>query len=638
MLRGLAVLLLTVPSLSSAQSGFDYEALYTDGLDKPMDLAFAGDAGLLVVGQCGDIQHFAPDGSRSQVADLKAKVRCDKDDAGLIGVAAPAELEGDGWIYVYYTVKNQITQRVSRLPVKRDGASITVDVDKEDVLLDDLPWNLAKVRNSGGIGLAPDGHLFVAVADNGQAHNVQDLEQPHGKLLRIKTDGAMPTDNPSWDGKAMKSLFAVGLGRPWRIGVDSETGDVWIGDRGELKYEEVDRAQGGENFGWPTFEGQGHNGPGGGTEVPKDKATAPIHEYESMGGAPVGVVIGAPYRVKEGAKYALPQSFNGAVPVTDFYSNWLRLVQPVVNGWEVAEFSPGSGNVRAIATGPEGRFWLVEYIQGGKQQVSTLTWNDEPPAVTITSPAETKRYKDGEVLTLMATATDPEEGEITDAARFNWTMELYNGEGGLVEQRTAKGNPTEYTIPDETDIQGYVELTVRVTDSVGSSGTAKITLSADATKVTFKSDPAGVELVVDGNAYTEPVTLIYTAGTKIQISAKQDHVFEGEEDLYTFRKWSDEVEEREREYVIPEDDATVTARYAIHGAPLPTEGEDVNVVVEPPPGFFEDEPVPPSDEGCSAGQGRSEGWPLALSLLFIGVWALRRRALASTGCSSPGRR
>ena len=51
----------------------------------------------------------------------------------------------------------------------------------------------------------------------------------------------------------------MGLRNPWRFSFDRLTGDMWIGDVGEGDWEEVDfepaSSSGGDNYGWPCYEG-----------------------------------------------------------------------------------------------------------------------------------------------------------------------------------------------------------------------------------------------------------------------------------------------------------------------------------------------------------------------------------------------
>jgi glucose/arabinose dehydrogenase len=72
-----------------------------------------------------------------------------------------------------------------------------------------------------------------------------------GKLLRI---------DPLQPGATWQTV-AFGLRNPWRFSFDRATGDLWIGDVGPAKREEVDfrpRAALGQlaNFGWSRYEGR----------------------------------------------------------------------------------------------------------------------------------------------------------------------------------------------------------------------------------------------------------------------------------------------------------------------------------------------------------------------------------------------
>jgi glucose/arabinose dehydrogenase len=122
--------------------------------------------------------------------------------------------------------------------------------------------------HSGGcIEFGPDGFLYLGMGDTGpqqdpQGHG-QDMGTLLGKIIRIdvdKTDGdmpyAIPSDNP-FRGVAdiRPEIWALGFREPWRFTFDSLTGDLWVGDVGQDRVEEVAIVRRGENHGWNVYEG-----------------------------------------------------------------------------------------------------------------------------------------------------------------------------------------------------------------------------------------------------------------------------------------------------------------------------------------------------------------------------------------------
>src|SRR5690606_14052717 len=59
--------------------------------------------------------------------------------------------------------------------------------------------------------------------------------------------------------EGLPQIWAYGLRNPWRFSFDRTTGDLWIADVGQNRYEEIDflprSAAGGANFGWRAYEG-----------------------------------------------------------------------------------------------------------------------------------------------------------------------------------------------------------------------------------------------------------------------------------------------------------------------------------------------------------------------------------------------
>ena len=158
----------------------------------------------------------------------------------------------------------------------RAAADGTVTVDLNNPL---VSMGLEGPANHDGGGLViHEGHLYIAVGDTG-ANNTPPrnmygacLNKANGKILRVKLDGTVPTDNPLV-GMAMVTgctartdvnyapaapdtrIWTWGFRNPWRFWIDPQTDLLWIGDVGETTQEEITVGGKGANHGWPFNEG-----------------------------------------------------------------------------------------------------------------------------------------------------------------------------------------------------------------------------------------------------------------------------------------------------------------------------------------------------------------------------------------------
>lgn len=126
-------------------------------------------------------------------------------------------------------------------------------------------------HNGGCIAFGPDGMLYIGFGDGGFQRDPngtgQNLHNAHGSMLRIDVDRqdndrayAIPPDNPylaahERDSAILPETWAIGLREPWRFSFDSKTGDLWVGDVGQDRLEEVCLVRPGENHGWNVYEG-----------------------------------------------------------------------------------------------------------------------------------------------------------------------------------------------------------------------------------------------------------------------------------------------------------------------------------------------------------------------------------------------
>lgn len=138
-------------------------------------------------------------------------------------------------------------------------------------------------HNGGTVAYGPDGYLYLALGDGGNANdvgpshiepggNAQNLSTPLGKMLRIdplnpslnpgSTDPVslngqyrIPATNPFQAPGQAPEIFASGFRNPYRFAFDRANGQLIAADVGQNTIEEIDRVTIGGNYGWAIKEG-----------------------------------------------------------------------------------------------------------------------------------------------------------------------------------------------------------------------------------------------------------------------------------------------------------------------------------------------------------------------------------------------
>jgi glucose/arabinose dehydrogenase len=159
-------------------------------------------------------------------------------EGGLLGVSVSPNYEEDRYVYAYYT-----TERDNRVVRFRIG-------EEPEPVLTGIPVN--SYHDGGRIKFGPDGMLYISTGDAGDTENSQDRGSLGGKILRIEPDGSIPKDNPF----AGNPVYSYGHRNVEGLAWDAE-GQLYASEFGQNTWDEVNRIEAGENYGWPEVEGKG---------------------------------------------------------------------------------------------------------------------------------------------------------------------------------------------------------------------------------------------------------------------------------------------------------------------------------------------------------------------------------------------
>jgi len=273
--------------------------LMASGFRNPLDVQAApGDRERLYVAEQGGRIRVVRNGQLQTAPFLDVSGRLSTGgERGLLGLAFHPQFATNRRFFVNYTNPRGDTHVAEYRAASPDEA----DPASERLLL--TAAQPFANHNGGGLAFDASGRLLIALGDGGSAGdplgNGQRLDTLLGKILRIDVDSgapyAVPADNPFRDtAGAAPEVWAYGLRNPFRIAVDRPTGDLYIGDVGQGRVEEIDvgfaSRRGGENYGWNVTEGSQCYSPASGCN--RTGLTPPVYEYSHPEGCSVtgGVV------------------------------------------------------------------------------------------------------------------------------------------------------------------------------------------------------------------------------------------------------------------------------------------------------------------------------------------------------------
>lgn len=186
-------------------------------------------------------------------------------ERGLLGLAFPPNYKDKKWFYVNYTDRSGATV-IARYQLVGTDPDLADSANERIVLTIPQPF---PNHNGGQMQFGPDGMMYIGMGDGGSANDPEGNGQNNrallGKMLRIDTESNLaryeiPADNPFVSNANYRpEIWATGMRNPWRFSFDRSTGDMYIADVGQNRFEEINfqpaASKEGENYGWVTMEG-----------------------------------------------------------------------------------------------------------------------------------------------------------------------------------------------------------------------------------------------------------------------------------------------------------------------------------------------------------------------------------------------
>ncbi|MBX2818720.1 MAG: PQQ-dependent sugar dehydrogenase [Rhodothermaceae bacterium] len=401
-----------------------------------------GTDNLWVAEHAGKIYRFAKEtdvteGDRTEMLDITSQVKQD-DASGIKSFAFHPEYGMAGspnahYVYLFYRYtpdplyeEDKAFIRVSRFTVQEDGI---IDPESEFVLIHQFSYS--RWHDGGDLLFDNEGYLYISLGEDTDVNKSQLLNGPlFGGVLRIDVDmdstrshpirrqplnwGPLPdgwedsfsqgyfipNDNP-WvneSGEYLEEFFAVGLRSPHRMTYDSLENQIWIGDVGEYKREEINILTKKANYGWPIWEGDVPGDKVGTTVLTEGDLTFPLYAYSHAEGQ--AIIGGHVYRGSAFAEdlegkyiYADYNTRNVYALSTDGFSK-----EPTI---EFLAKSPAGGLLGGIGKDAENELYFIRwgYYDQSNGRIYKLEKSEQqtvaPPALL----SQTNAFKNLQALT-----------------------------------------------------------------------------------------------------------------------------------------------------------------------------------------------------------------------------------------------
>ncbi len=455
-------------------SGFS-ESTFISGLTNPTAMEFAPDGRLFVAEQGGTLR-VIKNGALLPTPFVTLSVHT-TGEAGLLGIAFDPNFASNNYVYVYYTVNSPLHNRVSRFTANGDVAVS----GSEFVVLDLNTLSWAGNHNGGAIHFGADGKLYIAVGYSATETNSQSSSNLLGKMLRINTDGTIPTDNPFYNTFSGQNrvIWAMGLRNPFTFAFKPGTSLMYINDVGSsggTAWEEINSGIAGSNYGFPVVEGIANN----------PSYRDPIFAYGHSGPEPTGCAItgGAFYNP---TTVQFPASYVGKYFFADYCFNWIRTIDPASPGTSIAFASSNlSLEIVDLKVGSDGVLYYLS-ANGAVMRIQYFT----NPAPSITQHPSNLTVSVGQPASFTCAASG--------AATLNYQWQRNNGNIGGATSAT-------YTINSTVIGDNGAQFRCVVTNSFGNATSNNATLT-----VTQNQPPVPtINTPVAGSHYSGGDTISYS--------------------------------------------------------------------------------------------------------------------------------
>lgn len=330
------------------------------GLQKPWAVEPLPDGDLLVTEKPGRLRIVTAAGAVGEPIGGLPPVDA-RGQGGLLDVALSPAFATDRTIYWSFTEPRADGNgtSVARAVLSADRRTLQ-DVR---VIFRAMPSYSNNMHFGSRLAFAPDGTLYVTLGERSDApmrRYAQQMDAHLGKIVRIRPDGSVPSDNPFvGQSGARPEIWSLGHRNVQAAAFDPQ-GRFWIVEHGTNGGDELNLIQRGRNYGWPVQAyGEEYSGqPIPGATPRRTGMEQPVYYWD-----PVIAPSGAQFYTGSAFPAWRSSLFVGALKE-------MRLVRLVIENERVTGeehlLTDRRQRVRDVRQGPDGALYIVTDQDNGE--------------------------------------------------------------------------------------------------------------------------------------------------------------------------------------------------------------------------------------------------------------------------------
>jgi glucose/arabinose dehydrogenase len=237
--------------------------------------------------------------------------------------------------------------------------------------------------------------------------------------------------------------------------------------------------------------------------------------------------------VTAGQPVTFSVSASGATPFT---YQWRK------NGTNISGANASSYSIASTVQADSGLYSCVVSNSYGSATSNNAKLTVKPfnaqPTATILTPVAGTMFRAGDTIFFSGNATDPEDG-VLPASAYTWEVEIHHNNNhshpGPVIPPGVKTGSFVISRTDHTDAAIFYRIILSVKDSKGLIDTTHVDLHPHTSRLTFTSDPSGLQILYASQPKATTFTTLTVEGNLITIDAASPQFFNNK--YYVFDHW-----------------------------------------------------------------------------------------------------